>query len=830
MRTLLAGELTLAQSFDADDHVKLEVQNGSGTWVDVGGALGTHWIVEARWGETVDTPVSSAVFTLVQQIGTASLSPLMAGSPLNVNDALAYSPLLDIGRLVRASTAKMAHTATLDVSKYRRIFDGRIDEIEQADSPGTPLRIAIHCSDLGSWLQDLQIETSGVEYGTTPVGTALETVVQNILNTNIPSDEPAVTLYKQSASAFAVTSWRQGDTKVLEALTTIVLDSTGEDVRYRYDAAHASRLTWFNPDRTRATVDATFTANQYVLRRLNLSIRDIRNVGEMPYSGGVATSTAVGSRQKYRKRFFRLAASDMITTLADAQKVVDAVVNDLSAPPGEAAAECPYLWFVQLYDRYTFQSNARQYDSDQTFAVMGYEHSIENGRGTTTLTLTARIVGAYAAWIKRLRAAEAQAPGELGNVQWEVVSGVTTVTFERNARTSEVWAAATLASVADAPDWDTLATMVAPLAAGAVSFVVPTPGDGQVTLVQLEPRHSDLTAGIVRRLLITAATQPPHVELDDLETTTTGTQWWGVTERGIPVTAVEVQTQVGASPISGWTPPMRGPGDASTVRGGVLGAGEYEHDVTLDATRQSWIMPRLVLANDDPPIVLGPFGFDRDKNPNLAGPPAVSGSFVTIVGDSDARAVGLYSKTRSYKYEVDGSFAVIDVSKPGTGGSGAGLAAGTSDVFTAKALSDPVVEISGATLSDARDVIVGNGAAAPLATLDVVRLDGPSFIGDDTIILTVRATSAPASWTMRVWVADPSSATPINVSATLLPAVSGLPPIVETSYLYTAANVRAGSSGSVSYISVEFRVELLDATLAVQSTETVPVSYYVVAL
>jgi hypothetical protein len=50
MRTLLAGELDQAQSFDSDHYVKLEVQNGSGTWIDVGAALGSRWIIDARVG------------------------------------------------------------------------------------------------------------------------------------------------------------------------------------------------------------------------------------------------------------------------------------------------------------------------------------------------------------------------------------------------------------------------------------------------------------------------------------------------------------------------------------------------------------------------------------------------------------------------------------------------------------------------------------------------------------------------------------------------------------------------------------------------------------
>jgi hypothetical protein len=134
MRTLLGGELAQAQAWDSDYYVKLEVQNGSGTWIDVGNALGSHWIINASWGEQTDTPVSQATFTLVEKVLGASLAPLMSASVLNVDDLGAYSPLLDIGRLMRASTATMPHNVALDVSKYRQIFSGRIDDVEGMDS------------------------------------------------------------------------------------------------------------------------------------------------------------------------------------------------------------------------------------------------------------------------------------------------------------------------------------------------------------------------------------------------------------------------------------------------------------------------------------------------------------------------------------------------------------------------------------------------------------------------------------------------------------------------------------------------------------------------
>lgn len=414
MRALLAGELAQAQSWESEYYIKLEVKNASGTWIDVGALLGTHWIVNATWGEHRDTQVSSATFTLIRNIGTASLAPLMTGSALNVDDAMAYAPLLNVGRSCRASSATMAYGVALDAAKYRLIFTGRLDDVfVQDDGEGRANIITLPCSDLGGWLMDIQIETSGTQYGDPVTPPALEAVLQAVINGNIPVGEPAVALVKQSASSFGVTDYRQGDTKLLEGLITLVLDSTGEDIRYRFDAAHVSQLMWFNPDRSRVTVDATFTALQYVMRRVDLSLRDIRNAGALAYTAsgvsGVVTAEDAPSIADYRRRWFRLPFSKMLASEAEAQTVIDTVVNDLSGPPAEAQAELPYCWFVQLYDRYTFAANGKTYDQDQTFAVGGYQHTIENSRGSTVLTpLTARIVGAYAAWQRRIQGAVAQ--------------------------------------------------------------------------------------------------------------------------------------------------------------------------------------------------------------------------------------------------------------------------------------------------------------------------------------------------------------------------------------------------------------------------------------
>lgn len=299
----------------------------------------------------------------------------------------------------------MPSGTALDTGKYRQFFIGRIDEVNQTDVDGGATPIVLECSGLGAWLMDMQIEEGGTRYGE-DAGVALEDVLQAILDDHIPGTEPSVTLVKESSSDFAVTAFELEENKVLEEMTKIVLDSVGEDLRYRYDASHVSQLTWFNPDRSRSSVDATISS--YRLRKLNMSIANIRNAGELPYidvdtsEAGTVSSTDSASIAKYRRRFQRMAQSPLLTNETSAQATIDAVINDLSGAEADFEASCPLLWFVQLYDRYTFAADNKTYDSDQTFGVVGYQSAIESGVGQTVIQCSGRIVGAYAEWLKRI--------------------------------------------------------------------------------------------------------------------------------------------------------------------------------------------------------------------------------------------------------------------------------------------------------------------------------------------------------------------------------------------------------------------------------------------
>jgi hypothetical protein len=410
MLTLATGERVGIAASTVTHGVRVEVQDADGVWQD----WSAYLMDGTDWGESVDQPVSQARIILRRAEGMSSLAPLMTTSPLNVDGLSHYAPAIDIGRGVRLLTSVSAFAE-------REVFIGRIDDVAWESDP-----IVIDCSDLGAWLMDTQIEAE-TSYGD---GTALEDVIQGVVDDS-PSGIISPVLYVPSSPGFVLPNKSVARNKVLLAIRELA-SWTGRDVRFRYDASDVSRLTLTDPDRARDTVDFTVGPDEYRdVRRLSLSIANIRNVGILPYTtadGTQHTATvddldsdtqalSAGSVAKYGRRYFELESADAIDTLDEAVAYLGAVINDLAGPGADQEIESLYLPFVQLYDRATFLANGDHYDTDQTFAVVAYSHALQNGEIVTTLTCSGRVVGAYADWLRRLTTNNAQ--NEILAVTWQ---------------------------------------------------------------------------------------------------------------------------------------------------------------------------------------------------------------------------------------------------------------------------------------------------------------------------------------------------------------------------------------------------------------------------
>jgi hypothetical protein len=779
VRPLTGGETTVLAGTTYRITPRIKVANGSGTMIDV-----TTWLERARWDYDIDQPVSAATVEFRRDFGsTQSLAPFRGDSTLNRDDLAAYSPLLDIGRAITVEVATTALGTAPIAGDYKLLFEGVQDTVNFEKSP-----VSVIARDKGGLLVDrwVMIEKN---YGS-EAGVALETVMQQILDDSMGagSFSPSpVTLYTPVSPSFLITTYRQKKQSVMDALQTLAF-LVGWDVRYKWDSGtSAFRLTLSAPPRTKTVPDYTFGPSSYLdITKLNVDRLNIRNYVDVSYpdkasnSRGSYAISDSASITKYGLRYFSIVEDDAspIDTVGEATTLGNSALADLKDPKAEQGLEAHFFWPAELGDLYRHSPNAVHYNSDQDYAVVRIENELTMTTHRSRFDTRGSPAGAYLGWYgRKVNGGTMQPATALALNDFKVIAeDATSFTYgwTPGGSVAEIWAADVLfTEPVPADPWSYVLAGMAPLAAGVNTYTVAKVAEGQVRLLQVEARDTELTPGTVQRVVINApATQPPIYEFDDIETNTVGTQWWKITERGIAVASVLVQTQIGIQPISGFNAPTRSAGAASTVRGGVLGAGDYEQDVDLDPSRQSWIMPQITLVNGAPPVILGPFGFDRNKLPNILSV-KVTGTVIDILADSDTKSIKVTNSGATWIYQVDGTFLTVDVSKTGTNGA-AGLGTAASDTYTITAQSDSLVDVGGGTTTDVRAV-------------------------------TVLGATAPG-----------------NVSSGLTPALS-TPPTVSTDYTYPATGYKRAAGSST--VTMQVTAYLKDGGGVIKDTKIVSASW-----
>lgn len=418
MRTVSGGEATLLTQGHVNHYVRVYVKNASGTEKLLTSLGGTDWVDSVSWdGESVDRQIATATVRLKRDItGGTSLAPLIAGSSLNVDDASAYAPLLDVGRALRITTAVTDAGVAPASGDWKEVFNGRIDSVDWEGDP-----ITVQCSDLSAWLMDTAIQTP-TNYGSDS-GATVESILQAILNDWPPFAGSPVTLYELNSSGVAVAvgsggalspSWTipfhfmQQPMPVLEALNNIVAQF-GWTLRYHYDTAGAYQFTLYQPPRGTTTSLATIGTSTYrEVRKCATAIADVRNTFALIYYDGtntprLTTDSDSGSVAEYGTRFMRLAGDSVanIRVGTDAATMLTAIKADLKAPKLDKEVTLLYYWPAQAYDLYTFPANGVHYDSDQKLAVMSVKHEAANGEIVTTLQLRGTVIGAFADWLDK---------------------------------------------------------------------------------------------------------------------------------------------------------------------------------------------------------------------------------------------------------------------------------------------------------------------------------------------------------------------------------------------------------------------------------------------
>lgn len=342
--------------------------------------------------------------------GRHSLAPLWQGSPLNVDDAGDYAPLVQPFRRVRLWEAVVAPgteptEGAWPEGDWHEVFRGVIDD---PDWGGQESRVVCGIRGEGARLADAQIEV------VQPYASALlETVLQLLLDNSGFSD---VLLLVPVSPAWTLVAFEQPVAPVFEALDAKALQ-IGWRARYRWDdtlVGDPYRLTLYEPERSTAVVDLTYTPSQVErVSRLKLDGAGIRNVVDVHYVDGATGQPAeperyedAGSIAAYGRRWMQLGegATSNIDTAAEALAMATAAVQDLSTPLAEMEFELLPDFRVQLHDVIELPPLERYFDTTQRFGVVAFRQERGGGHGPragrTFVTVRGTPAGAYTRWLR----------------------------------------------------------------------------------------------------------------------------------------------------------------------------------------------------------------------------------------------------------------------------------------------------------------------------------------------------------------------------------------------------------------------------------------------
>lgn len=405
MRTHSVAEAQLLRAMRLVQHVRAEITDPGGAWVDWSNAYGSNWLKEIRWGANQDQPVMSGTVTLLREQSSSgiSIAPSMTASPANSG-----GPAILEGRLIRLSTAVTVPGATPTGVEWREMFLGVVDEVEYGRKTPT---LQVNFRDIGSRLLDLGMQAERT-YGST-AGVPAYTVMQQMIDADWPTSvygaSPGLR-YDPVVSPFGVRpAFKQQQKHVLEGVNDLAMQF-GQVVRYRYDATDTLGLDLFLPDRGKVDPDATFGPGEYIeLPRFKRSRDDVRNQVRVFYVNAIGQEVSYYDEDPvsialYGPRYMQLAgeATKNIRTATEAQALCAAALWDLAVPLTEHVVESLLYWPVELGDLHQYDGNARQYDQPQKLAVVAYEHVYSApGKARTTITTRGRVTGMGRQWIRK---------------------------------------------------------------------------------------------------------------------------------------------------------------------------------------------------------------------------------------------------------------------------------------------------------------------------------------------------------------------------------------------------------------------------------------------
>lgn len=266
----------------------------------------------------------------------------------------------------------------------------------------------------GGTVVDSGVTWTEVGATTTVTGTAVETVMQQLLNDNVVSPP---TLTTTVSPLWLIRWYLQSRAPTWDAVRQLATQ-IGWDLRYWFNTGLGDyRLELRVPDRAKVIPDRTFGASEkFSVSRLELEIGNIRNVIRVVYSDSqdldaakqpkrkVVEVSDSASITKYGRRFAEVAegSASNIDSSAEALALANAILSDLATPVAEQAVDLPFFYAVELGDLYRFNGDGVYHSANLDLAVVKYEHNIDANGARTVLECRGKPSTGRRRWLGKL--------------------------------------------------------------------------------------------------------------------------------------------------------------------------------------------------------------------------------------------------------------------------------------------------------------------------------------------------------------------------------------------------------------------------------------------
>lgn len=388
----------------------LEVTDFDGAWVNVGnlaiGARNVDFLNTYDLEDDIDRNTLTFSASLRGSVGAFSLMPFRSDSPLNVDAASTYQPLLDLHREWKLwKCIRPRGEFPEGPEDYRERARGIVDRIDLSMERD---EIRIQGRGPEADLIDHLIIADEVTPKVYAAGT-LATVLQAMLDDQFPATYTLV-VESSAPSTFIDELTLTEPKKFWQLLSDTAAVGTGV-IRFKYADDDTLAIHLFTPNRLAAEGDEDWSLGPDESEQIDngLALDTVGNYVVIRFvnaSGAIETVTSPATpvsasiaRYGLKPIVITLAQNSGINDAARAQPMADAIRADRELPILSQVIQGTGLWFGELWDYIGTPANGVLYDEDQAGGVVGYHEHGENSETTNTLTLAGKPKGRYTTWL-----------------------------------------------------------------------------------------------------------------------------------------------------------------------------------------------------------------------------------------------------------------------------------------------------------------------------------------------------------------------------------------------------------------------------------------------